>query len=814
MSYSYKYNPISDAFNLVGGQSSLAISLNQCVFKQTFTGNGSDTQFQLNGTENATFTDGSSWASAKILNSLPSYITKTNKGAIYDSINIFTRNRITVSSINASGLVTLSHVPRDTQQFIIWYWYDLATTDTIDDYYREDFVTTLEGEKPVLIATDITFSESQTVKQAIDDLASNIHTQNTDTQLDSGVLAIDGSDNLILTQNSVVAFKSENTGALVNTLYLKEGNVGIGTNNPSEKLDIKLPPGNGWVALKLDGRYSTYNESIGRIIFANQSVPPQASPYAMIECRVGENNSYGSQVAFWTAPAGSGSSVERMIINSVGNVGIGVTPTQKLDVAGNIKLTGDIKASTNFDIHDGTRNRIQIASNATYIYSPDGNVSLSVFNDSISSLGNFRPNTDNSKSLGISGTRWTDLWLSGNLNDGTNSLTIANVKTAYDHSQIVGGNSVHVSTTENTNWDTAYSHVSLTNNPHAVSKSQVGLGNVPNINFQTSLTIDERITHTGDTDTYIKFDTNSIEVYVGGQREFDIFEGLPPNSFISIGSGLMDIIFNFPKVFIGGSEGNYNGRVGINHVQPATLLDVAGTGNLIRISDSTDSYNERVILGNWTGGGGLEIYDSATVLQTKIRGYAINDIQGYFLAGNIGIGTDIPSEKLEVVGNIKISAGTSYDGDLLIEGTFSAPAQPACRVYTTAGQQITFNSWTTVNWEWESYNTGFMHNRVVNNPRIIANGDGKYLVTASVTFDYGSADTGIGIRIEKNGITQVRRFLTQLATSNRWASVQISDVLDLVDGDYIEISVWQDAPVARNLLPQADRNHFTMTKIT
>ena len=186
MAYTYRFNPIEDSFNLVGGQVSLAVSLNQCVFKQTFTGNGSDTQFQLNGTENATFTDGSSWSSVKILNTLPSYITKTNKGAIYDSINIFTRNRITVSSINGFGLVTLSHVPRDTQQFIIWYWYDLATTDTIDDYYREDFVTTIEGEKPVLIATDITYSESQTVKQAIDALDSDIHTQNTDTILLSG----------------------------------------------------------------------------------------------------------------------------------------------------------------------------------------------------------------------------------------------------------------------------------------------------------------------------------------------------------------------------------------------------------------------------------------------------------------------------------------------------------------------------------------------------------------------------------------------------------------------------------------------------
>lgn len=41
-----------------------------------------------------------------------------------------------------------------------------------------------------------------------------------------------------LTQNSVVPFTSVNTGAIVNTLYLKAGNVGIGTTTPVYKLDV------------------------------------------------------------------------------------------------------------------------------------------------------------------------------------------------------------------------------------------------------------------------------------------------------------------------------------------------------------------------------------------------------------------------------------------------------------------------------------------------------------------------------------------------------------------------------------------------
>jgi hypothetical protein len=45
------------------------------------------------------------------------------------------------------------------------------------------------------------------------------------------------------------------------------------------------------------------------------------------------------------------------------------------------------------------------------------------------------------------------------LRDGTPDIvTVAELKSAYTHSQIAGGNSVHVSTTENTNWDTAYTH--------------------------------------------------------------------------------------------------------------------------------------------------------------------------------------------------------------------------------------------------------------------------------------------------------------------------------------------------------------------
>ena len=107
-----------------------------------------------------------------------------------------------------------------------------ANADTdLDSTFEATFVKKTDT---VNVLSDITSAGAD-----IEDAVTKKHTQNTDTQLDSGVLEIDGSDDLILTQNSVVAFKSINTGAVVNTLYLKEGNVGIGTNDPEQFLHLK-----------------------------------------------------------------------------------------------------------------------------------------------------------------------------------------------------------------------------------------------------------------------------------------------------------------------------------------------------------------------------------------------------------------------------------------------------------------------------------------------------------------------------------------------------------------------------------------------
>jgi len=114
------------------------------VFKETFTGTGVATQFTLNGAIlNGTFTGGA-WAVAHVLNLAASDVTATSNKPVYDSANVFTRNRISVSSISAAGLVTLDHPPRNGEAFYVWYWYELQLNDEVDDYLREDIVASME----------------------------------------------------------------------------------------------------------------------------------------------------------------------------------------------------------------------------------------------------------------------------------------------------------------------------------------------------------------------------------------------------------------------------------------------------------------------------------------------------------------------------------------------------------------------------------------------------------------------------------------------------------------------------------------------
>jgi len=135
------------------------------VFKEQFTGTGAQKTFNLTGTLlNGTFSSGS-WDASHVLITFATHATKTTGKSLWDSTNIFTRHRISVSSISAAGVVTLDYAPQNSEVFYIWYWYDLQSFDVIDNYYREDFVASMESDgsdfvDPMTTRGDIIYKDS------------------------------------------------------------------------------------------------------------------------------------------------------------------------------------------------------------------------------------------------------------------------------------------------------------------------------------------------------------------------------------------------------------------------------------------------------------------------------------------------------------------------------------------------------------------------------------------------------------------------------------------------------------------------------
>ena len=152
---------------------------------------------------------------------------------------------------------------------------------------------------------------------------------------------------------------SNTLGVSVSAILQNAGNIGIGTNNPSQKLDVygggaftfvevgkSGQTGNrfAYVDLTSDDTYTDYGF---RILRGNTGANTDTSLInrgsGLLIVAAGQATAETGQVAISTA------NTERMRIDSSGNVGIGTaTPTAKLDVVGDVRATNTPKAWCSF----------------------------------------------------------------------------------------------------------------------------------------------------------------------------------------------------------------------------------------------------------------------------------------------------------------------------------------------------------------------------------------------------------------------------------------------------------------------------------
>jgi len=155
--------------------------------------------------------------------------------------------------------------------------------------------------------------------------------------------------------------------------------------------------------------------------------------------------------------------------------------------------------------------------------------------------------------------------------------------------------------------------------------------------------VDQFIYHNGDTDTYLNLQTDDARMVVGNDIAWWYDEGTASKLHLSW-NGEADVEIgnagSTPDFFFGGSQGSYNGRMGIGTATPGRPLHVVG-----------DAYvqNGDILLSR----GNFYLQDAS-----------LADYRGSFASAgvwawenvNVGIGTTSPDAELHVEGSVLIDA--------------------------------------------------------------------------------------------------------------------------------------------------------------
>ena len=184
--------------------------------------------------------------------------------------------------------------------------------------------------------------------------------------------------------------------------------------------------------------------------------------------------------------------------------------------------------------------------------------------------------------------------------------------------------------------------------------------------FTGTVKVDSLISHTGDDDTRIALNTNQVNIEAGGNCGLQVNSG---SVIVNQDSGSVNFRVEGDTDAALLMANAATDKVGIGTTDPSDKLEVYGNGAdvALRIHEDAGTHEARLHLRR--GGNDWEIINNGN-LAFEIEG---SEIVRFKTDGSVGIGTDDPGEKLDVIGNVQVTDG-EFIGDLRGAVHFKAQA--------------------------------------------------------------------------------------------------------------------------------------------